>query len=293
VQRPEIKINHALVLGGDPGIGKDTILVPVKEAVGPWNFAETNPTRVLGRFNGFLKNIIIRVSEASDLGEFERIAFYEHTKAYTAAPPETLLVDEKNIREYQVLNVCGIIYTTNNKNGLYLPPDDRRHYVAWSERKQHEFNEGYWNDFHAWLENGGSAAVAAHLHELDLAGFNSKAPPRKTTGFWAMVSANQAPENSEMADTLDKCHRPDAITLSTIRYNAIDSSFRDWLDDRKNARRIPHRLEECGYTSVRNPDSDADGRWRIMGRRETIYANKNLSPEQRLRVARDLAEGRR
>jgi hypothetical protein len=40
VQRPHEKINHGLVLGGDPGIGKDTILAPVKYAVGPWNFEE-------------------------------------------------------------------------------------------------------------------------------------------------------------------------------------------------------------------------------------------------------------
>jgi hypothetical protein len=38
VQRPGEKINHALVLGGEPGIGKDSMLEPVKYAVGPWNF---------------------------------------------------------------------------------------------------------------------------------------------------------------------------------------------------------------------------------------------------------------
>ena len=34
VQHPEIKINHALVLSGTPGIGKDTLLEPVKYTVG-------------------------------------------------------------------------------------------------------------------------------------------------------------------------------------------------------------------------------------------------------------------
>jgi hypothetical protein len=38
VQRPQEKINHALVLIGHQGIGKDTLLEPVKTAVGPWNF---------------------------------------------------------------------------------------------------------------------------------------------------------------------------------------------------------------------------------------------------------------
>ena len=38
VQQPGEKINHALVLGGAQGIGKDTLLEPVKEAVGPLEF---------------------------------------------------------------------------------------------------------------------------------------------------------------------------------------------------------------------------------------------------------------
>ena len=80
MQRPHEKINHALVLGGKQGIGKDTILEPVKYAVGPWNFNEVSPQQLLGRFNGFLKSVILRVSEARDLGEFDRFAFYDHMK---------------------------------------------------------------------------------------------------------------------------------------------------------------------------------------------------------------------
>jgi hypothetical protein len=57
-QRPQEKLNHALVLGGLQGIGKDTLLEPVKRAVGPWNFSEVSPQQVLGRFNGFLKSVI-------------------------------------------------------------------------------------------------------------------------------------------------------------------------------------------------------------------------------------------
>jgi hypothetical protein len=59
VQRPADKINHALVLGGMQGVGKDTLLEPVKRAVGPWNFVEISPQQMLGRFNGFLKSVIL------------------------------------------------------------------------------------------------------------------------------------------------------------------------------------------------------------------------------------------
>jgi hypothetical protein len=107
VQHPGEKINHALVLGGDQGIGKDSMLEPVKRAVGPWNFHEVSPTHLLGRFNNFVKSVILRVNEGRDLGEVDRFKFYDHMKIYTAAPPDVLRVDEKHLREHYVFNVLG------------------------------------------------------------------------------------------------------------------------------------------------------------------------------------------
>jgi len=54
---------------------------------------------MLGRFNGFVCSVILRVSEARDLGDVNRFAFYEHMKPYLAAPPDVLRCDEKNLRE--------------------------------------------------------------------------------------------------------------------------------------------------------------------------------------------------
>ena len=169
VQRPAEKINHALVLGGSQGIGKDTLLEPAKYAVGPWNVAEISPTALLGRFNGFLKSVILRVSEAHDLGEFNRFALYERLKAYTAAPPDGLRVDEKNLREYTIPNCCGVVITSNHQDALFLPADDRRHYVAWSELTKDSFVDDYWRRIWGWYDAGGLNHVAAYLGELDLA----------------------------------------------------------------------------------------------------------------------------
>ncbi len=186
VQRPQEKINHALVLGGKPAIGKDTLLEPVKKSVGEWNCQEISPNAMLGRFNGFVKSVILRVSEARDLGDVNRFAFYDHMKSIIAAPPDVIRVDEKHMREYPVPNVCGVIITTNYKtNGLFLPEDDRRHYVAWSDLKENSFSEKYWNDLWHWYEHGGFEHVAAYLAQLDISAFNPKAPPKKNRGLLA------------------------------------------------------------------------------------------------------------
>ena len=267
VQRPQEKINHALVLGGAQGIGKDTLIEPVKRAVGPWNVHEVSPKQMLGRFNGFLKSVILRVNEARDLGEIDRFAFYDHMKAVTAAPPDVLRVDEKNLREYSVPNVCGVIITTNHKtDGIHLPADDRRHYVAWSDLTKEGFTVEYWAKLWSWYDNGGDQHVAAYLRSVDLSHFNPKAPPRKTEAFWAIVDAGRAPEDAELADVLDALGNPDAVTLIKVQAMAPDG-FQQWLCDRKNRRQIPYRLEQCGYVPVRN-DARDDGLWVINRTRQ-------------------------
>ncbi len=281
VQRPQEKINHALVLGGKPGIGKDTALEPVKHAVGPWNFVEVSPQQVVARFNGFAKSVILRISEARDLGDINRYQFYDHMKVYAAAPPDVLRVDEKNLREHSVFNCCGVIITTNYKaDGIYLPPDDRRHFVAWSDLSKDDFPEGYWTKLWRWYEGGGYRHVAAYLAELDLSSFDPKAPPPKTEAFWAIVNANKAPEYSVLADALDRLNNPPVVTIARIK-TVADADFTLWLLDKKNSKAIPHRMEDCGYVPVRNKDA-GDGYWKIGDTRQSVYARSELSPHDQL-----------
>jgi hypothetical protein len=206
VQYPGAKICHALVLGSQKqGIGKDTLLEPVKHAIGHWNFAEVTPQQLMGRFNGFLKSVILRVNEARDLGDISRFQFYDHMKAYTASPPDVLRVDEKNLREHSIINCLGVILTTNYKtNGIYLPPEDRRHFVAWSDRKLEDFSKDYFIKLWRWYEaENGFAHVAAYLLELDIFSFDPKAPPPKTQAFWDIVESYRAGEDAELQDVLD------------------------------------------------------------------------------------------
>jgi hypothetical protein len=303
VQKPHEKINHGLLLIGPPGIGKDSMLEPVKYAVGPWNFAEVSPPQVLGRFNGHLKSVVLRISEVTDMPEYDRYKFYSHMKTILAAPPDAHRVDEKNLREHYVVNVCGGIMLTNEKTGVYLPADDRRHLVARSEVKPTDFAEGYWKDLWGWYENGGYGHVAAYLRELDISAFNPKAPPPKTAAFWTIVDANRPAEDADLADAIDElarleagrpngdyrpiktAERPAALTVAEILYAGNpDAGLADWLRDRKNRRVIPHRLERCGYAPVRNNAAD-DGLFAIKGRRQVVYGRNDLPLGERLLAA--------
>lgn len=289
VQRPGVKINHALVFGGNPGIGKDSALVPIREAVGAWNCQDVAPHHMLGRFNPYMKAVLLIVSEARDLGDMDRFALYEHMKTILAAPPDVIRVDEKHLREHYVMNVCGVVITTNHKlDGLYLPADDRRHYVAWSEKSKDDFTLGYWNQLYRWYAEGGTANVVAYLRSLDLSDFDPKAPPPKTAAFWAMVQANEAPESGELRDVLDHLRQPPVLTVGQLVDAATSLQqlgLAEELKDRKSRRAMPHKLERVGYVPVRNPDAD-DGLFKVGGKRQAVYALKSLNLAEQIKAAR-------
>jgi hypothetical protein len=130
--------------------------------------------------------------------------------------------------------------TTNYKSdGIYLPSDDRRHFVAWSNLTKEDFTEGYWNDLWKWYGKGGIEAVVDHLSKFDLSKFDAKAPPPKTPAFWDIVDANRAPEDAELADALDAMSRPSATTVDRIATFA-DAELGIWIrDSAKTSRARP------------------------------------------------------
>jgi hypothetical protein len=285
VQFPDQKINHGLVFGGDQGIGKDTILEPVRHAIGSWNFREINPDQLLGQFNGYQKCVILRISEARNLGDQTRVEFYENSKTLTAAPPVMLPTNEKYLKEHYVPNICGVIITTNHIDALFIPSDDRRFYVAWSHIKKEDFTAAYWNDLYGWFENGGNEIVAGYLATLDLSGFNAKAPPRKTSAWYEMVGMSAAPEDAELADVIDALKKPNAVTVAMVASKAAPSALTDFLRDRRNSRNISKRFKNADYVPVRNEDAK-DGLWVIGGKRQVAYAKVTLNERDRIEAAR-------
>jgi hypothetical protein len=253
----------------------------------PWNYRDIALSNLVSKNNEYVRAVILHVSEARDMGEqgrIDRYGLYDHVKSWLATPPDTIRVNEKYIREYWVWNSFGMVITTNHRDALYLPADDRRHYVAFSERQTADFNAAYWNEFWRWYKDGGIAHVAAYLRQYDLAGFDPKAPPAQTPAFWHMADADRGDEYGELADVIDALGRPEALTLRQL---IEKSPGLEWLLDRKQRARIKHRLEDCGYIAVRNRNAD-DGLWRANKKRQVIYARFSLALAQREIAAHDL-----
>jgi hypothetical protein len=289
VQRPNIKINHALVLGGAPKIGKDTLLEPVVTAVGAWNFRDITLTGLISKNNEFLRAVVVRLSEARDMGEqgrIDRYGLYDHTKSILVTPPDTLRVNEKYIREYYIFNCFGMVVTTNYRDALYLPADDRRHYVAFSECRTEQFDKAYWDEFWRWYtKEDGIKHVVTLLHQCDLSEFNPKAPPPKTPAFWYMVGAERGEAHGELIDAIETLERPPALTINQLLEKAPSL---EWLRDLKMRRLVRKRMEDCGYLVAVNATATSDGLWTINKKRQAIYGRSDLDRQQREAAAHAL-----
>jgi hypothetical protein len=304
-QHPDVKPNHGLVLVGKPDIGKDTLLVPVRDAVGPWNFRDIALNDLVNKNNDFLCAVIVRVNEARDAGEnqrgrIDRYGLHDHMKGLMTSPPETHRINRKYLPEYVIRSLMGFVITSNHFDALYLPEDDRRHLVAMSECTRTDFHKEFFDEFYHWYtKENGIGHVVAYLHQYDLSNFNPKLAPIKTAAFWRMVDVDRGLEHGELTDTIEKLavalglsnangdrRTPDALTIDLLL--KVDPNL-EWLSDRKKHRAIQHRMQRCGYISVQNPEAEqSGGLWKINGKRQTIYANAKLSADQRLTAAQQL-----
>jgi hypothetical protein len=278
-QKPQIKIKHALVLSGEQGIGKDSLLAPALHAVGFWNVETVSPQQILGRFTSHLKSVILIVSEARDLGDVNRPQFYEHLKTVIVSPPDVLKVDEKNTHEYYIPNLTGVVITTNHKaGGIFLAPDDRRHFVAWSKLSYAELGKSYFDTLWNFYDDGGLEDVATYLRTCDISRFDPHAPPPKTDAFWEIVGVSEQPEVGELADALEHIGNPAVLVLDDLISvsSGTDPEFAIHLRDRKNRRMIAGWMEKNGYRLVRNPDSK-QGLWPIRGKRQNVYGKSSMS----------------
>ena len=188
VQHPSKKINHALLIIGAPGIGKDSIYAPFLYAVG--GPAGRNTTVITegafaSQFNGFVENEIITLNELRQPEGKDRRAMENRLKPIIAAPPERITVNRKNQQPYDVINRILVLAGSNYDVPISLPSDDRRWFVVKSRAVPMGDDAG--RAFWAWLKSTGFDAVAAWLQARDVSAFNPGARPPMTEAKALMI----------------------------------------------------------------------------------------------------------
>lgn len=264
LQRPEEKVNHGIVVSGLQGIGKDTMLLPLRHGVGVWNCSEINPDNIEDRFNGFLKSVMLVVNEVRPHNEEHRASgFYNRMKPLLAAPPELLPMEMKQCHILYVRNVLRVFLTTNDHLTMHIPPEDRRLFVMHSRLPQRWAGDDYFIDMFHYLEvEGGIDAVVHWLLCRDISKFKPGATPPTTVGKEQIIASTKHVRTDILSEAFDSFvgenPEPDVFFPSDLFY--ISGNSERLFDDSEKliaalkGKNLHYRMADLGYILFANPE---------------------------------------
>jgi hypothetical protein len=181
LQHPEIKINHAVLHGGDEGSGKDTMWAPfIWSVCGPHlkNRGLIDNDSLGSQWGYALESEIILLNELKEPEAKERRALANKLKPIIAAPPEMLTVNRKGLHPYDMVNRAFVLAFTNDPVPISIPSQDRRWFCVWSSapRMDPADADRMWK----WYRAGGFEAIGKWLMDRDVSKFNPAAAPMLT-----------------------------------------------------------------------------------------------------------------
>jgi hypothetical protein len=181
VQHPNVKINHAVLHGGNEGRGKDTMWAPFIWAVcGPnkKNYGLIDNDGLSSQWGYALESEILVLNELKEPDAAQRRALANKLKPIIAAPPDVITINRKNLHPYDMLNRLFVLAFSNDEIPISLPTQDRRWFCIWSscERMSAAAAQEMWD----WYNNGGFEAIGSWLHARDVSKFNPSAAPMET-----------------------------------------------------------------------------------------------------------------
>ena len=206
VQFPTHKINHAILMGGNHGSGKDTLFAPFFWAIG--GEAKANCSLVKNedlnsQWGYALECEVMEIAELRQAEAKDRRALENTLKPIIAAPPELLMVNRKGMHPYMALNRVFVIAFSNERVAISLPSEDRRWFVLWcaAPKLPEAQAVSLWN----WYQHrGGFEAVAHYLHTRDVSAWNPSAPPPMTEAKLIMVEHGMSTAESFLVDQMTR-----------------------------------------------------------------------------------------
>jgi hypothetical protein len=284
VQKPGIKINHAPFLVGNDGVGKDTAIEPLRRILGPHNFATIDADAIFEPFNSqYLPKQLLILNEAHSFRTREKM---NKLKPLIAAPPNTLMVNRKNVPQYEVPNIINVILMSNHDDALAPTQHDRRY---WVHRCPKEVPPtAYFKKFYAWLDDGGDAKVFGWLRARDISQFNHLSPAPMTAAKQEMIDQAQPAPLRWCREQLREDGRFDDRKLMTVReiVDAADRS-RSTASRDVNEKWALAALKAEGFTSLEQVRDGKDRRRLWVRGPSELFAQ--LTPAELLRRYREEA----
>lgn len=180
LQHPEIKINHALLIGGGERIGKDTVFIPFIRSVGIENVSNIKAEMLDEKYDDMFINVKLAVIQEIFRSGFKDAKFIENKlKVYLADPPEELLLRRLGAKSVIQRNLIQLLIFTNHKEALHISSEGDRYLCEWSDAGKLSPDD-YTKIYNWYNHEYGCEKVHGYLMSRDVSHYKPKAAAPKT-----------------------------------------------------------------------------------------------------------------
>lgn len=174
LQHPGAKLHSYIHLWGPPGSGKQALFYPLMRIYGDSNSAVIGEEQLRSDFNSvYSSKQLINIDELEPARAETKDKINRKLKSLTTDPQ--MVVNTKGVPEYKLANLANIFSTSNYIDSIKLDDDDRRCLVIkYGDRLHNRREDGYWDEYYAWMDGDGASAVYDYLLRYDCKGFDPK-----------------------------------------------------------------------------------------------------------------------
>ncbi len=260
LQQPQIKINHALLIAGTSGVGKDMLLNPLRYGLGTANVCEPPAGELKESFTDYLHHSKLVIFQ--EIQTFEGLNLENKLKPMLAAPPDMLRVRLFGRGFYETPNLIQAIFMSNYRDALHISAGDRRYFTIWTDKQPQEHE--YYTDLAVWQNAGGNGFVVRWLLNRDISQFDPKQHAQGTTFKDTLLETSKSPLKHLLQDMIEAQDFP--FNVDVVRSIDIAKTLRD----KYSSKVIGTVLSEIGCYQKRCKKSTGDRK------NVSLYAVRNI-----------------
>jgi len=173
VQRPDEPGQVAVVLRGDPGVGKGVFAAHFGKLWGRHFLPVTDSKHLVGSFNAHMRDCVVMYADEAFASDDKRA----ESMLKTLVTESMIITEAKGVDAEPTPNFIHLIMASNSPWVLNVGSHDRRYFVleVTAEKRQ---DAPYFEAMATQMKEGGYEALLAFLLARDLSGFNVRAFPK-------------------------------------------------------------------------------------------------------------------
>jgi len=255
LRRQDLKINHNLLIGGAPRIGKDSIFQPLIRGLGEGhNVCQIQSDKLAEPYEDFfVGRKLVVIQEVLHAGvSHKRIE--NKLKPFGAAPPNRLELRRHGRPSISQRNVGQILAMTNYRDAIALDTGAARWYAVWCEPETPPWSVEEYQRYYQWLDSGGAEAVLYFLeHQVSLQGFQpgGQAPATPWRDGLVMLAGESDSLETEIKDRIHQRVYPfhvDVVRAQDV-CDSVTLAFTADRETRVSRRTVAAILQRLGCRS--------------------------------------------